>query len=48
VLLFSGGASFSEAELVLIFLSSLAIIFPDADLSDQVEQFGIGTRWQRI
>jgi hypothetical protein len=37
VLFFSGGASFSGAELVLIFLSSLAIIFPDADLSDQVE-----------
>jgi hypothetical protein len=31
--MFSGGASFSGAELVLIFLSSLAIIiFPDADL----------------
>jgi hypothetical protein len=27
VLFFSGGASFSGAELVLIFLSSLAIIF---------------------
>jgi hypothetical protein len=32
VLFFSGGASCSGAKLVLIFLSLLAIIFPDADL----------------
>jgi hypothetical protein len=31
------GASFLEAGLVLIFLSSLAIAFPNADLSDRVD-----------
>jgi len=34
VLLLFGGVSFFEVELVLIFWSSLAIVFPNADLSD--------------
>jgi hypothetical protein len=34
---FSTGASFFEAELVLILLSSLAIISPNADLPDQID-----------
>jgi hypothetical protein len=37
LIVFFGGSSFFEAGLVLIFLSSLAIIFPNADLSDQVD-----------
>jgi hypothetical protein len=37
VLLFSGGASFFAAGLALAFLSSLAIIFPNADLLDQFD-----------
>jgi hypothetical protein len=36
-LLFSIEASFFEAELVLIFLSSLAIVFPNADLPNQID-----------
>ena len=36
-LLSFGGTSFLGAELVLIFLSSLAIVFPNADLSDRVD-----------
>jgi hypothetical protein len=36
-LFFSTAASFFEADLVLIFLSSLAIIFPNADLPDQID-----------
>jgi hypothetical protein len=31
------GTSFFEAGLVLIFLSSLDIVFPNADLSDRVD-----------
>jgi hypothetical protein len=37
VLLFSTAASFFGAELVLIFLLSLAIIFPNADLPHQID-----------
>jgi hypothetical protein len=37
VLFFSGGASVFGERLVLIFLSSLAIILPDADLADQFD-----------
>jgi hypothetical protein len=34
---FFAAASFFGAGLVFVFLSSLAIVFPNADLSDQVE-----------
>jgi hypothetical protein len=37
LLLFAGGDAFSTTELVLSFLSSPVIIFPDADFVYQVE-----------
>jgi hypothetical protein len=37
MLFFSGAASAFGPGLVLILLSSLAIIFPDADLADQFD-----------
>jgi hypothetical protein len=36
-LLFSAAVSFFEAELVLSFLSSLAIILPNSDSPDQID-----------
>jgi hypothetical protein len=45
VLLFSIGTSFLEAGLVSVFLSSLAIIFPNAHLLDQVDLPPIFIPW---